>query len=970
MTSGRRLAILLALGLWLAATAGAAAPPAPASAVDLALQRLQQATAGPVTARRSPLTGLVTFLSADPRAPIGLRVRATAAPEARALAFLAAHGEAFGIPDLTRVVVRRVSPPDRAGTEVVRLQQVHAGIPVTAGELAVVLRGAGVVAASARTVAIDGLVDTTPTVTPDQALAAVQAVLARRHGIADAVLDGPRLELLNRGHLETRVTDTRLAWFVEARRLDLRRFFWVDARRGFVLLAFSQLTHGLSRAVHDAANTTTLPGPLVRAEGDPPSGDAEADLAYDLSGLTHAYFLDQHGLDSFDGAGAPLISTVRGCQSAGDCPMPNAFWNGVQMVYGEGFVTDDVAAHELTHAVTEFSAGLYYYMQSGALNESFSDIFGETVDLLNPTLPEVRWAIGEDLPGLPTGIRNMMDPTLKNDAGKLSDPQLVCQLPGTDAGGVHSNSGVPNHAYALMVDGGTYNGVTVEGIGLQKAGAIQYRALSTYLLSASDFLDDDAAVRQSCADLVGLVGITGEDCLEVGQALDAVEMADPWPCLPLQAAVPPLCPAGQAPVHAFFDDLEDPASGNWAISTLAGDGHWAYPPTSAGLFATSGVNNFDGFAHGDTGDSVIAMTRDVGVPAGARLQFNHSYGFENGATTNWDGGVVEYSIDGGGAWTDAGALITAGATYGGTISTAGTNPLGGRAAFVKDSFGYTASQLDLAALAGQSVRFRFRIGTDSVVSDYGWFVDDVRLYTCAADGLAPTTTATPSPAATPAGWHRADVTVQLQATDAGPGQVQSIHYQRSGAEAGGQLVAGSSATVPVAAEGVTTLTFSARDTAGNVESPRVLPVRIDRAPPTIACAATPSELPLPKGQLVPVEVAVTVADALSGVEGFRLVEVSSSDADDGPGGRDRPGDVVGFVAGTPGTSGLLRAEVTSPGPSRVYRLVYEGRDLAGNAASCEAVVTVGPVSGSARGQGGAPFPAPERGPAPGNARRR
>ncbi len=99
-----------------------------------------------------------------------------------------------------------------------------------------------------------------------------------------------------------------------------------------------------------------------------------------------------------------------------DCPYENAFWNGTQMVYGEGFASaDDVVAHELTHAVTERTAGLYYYMQSGALNESFSDIFGETVDLWNDGDPPAdRWLMGEELPI--GAIRDMGDPNVVRPA--------------------------------------------------------------------------------------------------------------------------------------------------------------------------------------------------------------------------------------------------------------------------------------------------------------------------------------------------------------------------------------------------------------------------------------------------------------------------------------------------------------------------------------------------------------------------
>ena len=146
-----------------------------------------------------------------------------------------------------------------------------------------------------------------------------------------------------------------------------------------------------------------------------------------------------------------------------------------QMVYGEGFSrADDVDAHELTHAVTERSANLFYYMQSGALNESVSDVFGETVDQWNASLPggvarhgtdtaAVKWLLGEDVPGL-GAIRNMRNPNAFGDPGKTSDTQYYCSY--GDGGGVHTNSGVPNHAFALSVDGGTYNGVAVTGIGL------------------------------------------------------------------------------------------------------------------------------------------------------------------------------------------------------------------------------------------------------------------------------------------------------------------------------------------------------------------------------------------------------------------------------------------------------------------------------------------------------------------------
>jgi bacillolysin len=325
-----------------------------------------------------------------------------------------------------------------------------------------------------------------------------------------------------------------------------------------------------------------------------------------------------------------------------------------------------------------------------------------------------------------------MDPTVFGDPGKTSDTEFVCGDDyRIDNGGVHSNSGVPNHAYALMVDGGTYNGQTVTGLGLTKAGKIEYRALSQYLVSSSDFADNDSALRQSCEDLIGIAGITAGDCIEVGQALDGVEMSQTWPCTPTQAAVPAFCPAGESPVLAYYDDFEAvvglsdcPAAGvpaSWCVNT---------PSSLLGAFATSGVQSLWGYDRPSSGSMAVQVVFGSMPPANSFLQFNHSYGFENFLTQYYDGGQVQTSTDGGGSWQDAGALITAGATYGGTVSNCCGNPLAGQSAFVRDSWGYTATQLDLSSLSGSAFGYRFVVGTDSSTDEFGWFVDDARIYTC------------------------------------------------------------------------------------------------------------------------------------------------------------------------------------------------------------------------------------------------
>lgn len=680
-------------------------------------------------------TGIVTFLGTQPGAPVPLDQPGSA--EERARAFLADYGAAFGLGAGVEANVARVSAVDGVGMEHVRFRQTYRGIPVTGGELTVHLRGQSVVAVNAKTLPDLKGAHTVPEVTASEAGILARDAVEQGLGVTGASLSEPRLELLNKGLLGARGFSTTLAWFVEARKIDLREYLWIDARAGKVVLQFSQLTDARFRQVWDADSTSTFePGLPDREEGDSPAVGAGADdinAAYDYSGDTYDYYNDQHGRDSYDGAGATLKSTVRYCPAGGPCPYSNAFWNGVRMVYGEGFpVADDVDAHELTHAVTEHTANLFYYMQSGALNESYSDIFGETVDRLNGAgtdTPGVEWLLGEEI----GAIRNMANPPAFGDPGKMSDAQFVCGDDyRNDSGGVHSNSGVPNKAYYLMVDGDTYNGQTVSGIGLIKAGKVQYRALSQYLLSASDFLDDYNALRQSCQDLIGTAGITAGDCTQVKKALDSVEMNQTWPCSPTQAAVPAYCPVGQGPSLWYYQDFEAGLGGLPTCPSGATSSGWCVnqPTSLLGSFATSGVKSLWGYDRPSAASVTAGVIFGSMPPASSRLQFNHSHGFENATVSNFDGGQVIYSTDGGSTWNDGGGLISAGQSYGGTISTCCSNPLGGQSAFVRDSWGYTATQLDLSSLSGSAFGYGFRIGTDFSVDEFGWFVDDVRIYTC------------------------------------------------------------------------------------------------------------------------------------------------------------------------------------------------------------------------------------------------
>ncbi|MDQ3826703.1 MAG: hypothetical protein M3325_13610, partial [Actinomycetota bacterium] len=160
--------------------------------------------------------------------------------------------------------------------------------------------------------------------------------------------------------------------------MDIRELVLVDAQLGNVALNFDQIDNARNRLTYDANNTNAIPGTLICNESNPCtdlSYDADVMTAHRYAGYTYNFYLNNHGRDSVDNAGMTLISTADYCDPTQPCPYQNAFWNGQQMVYGDGFAAaDDVVGHELTHGVTEKESHLFYYYQSGAINESLSDV--------------------------------------------------------------------------------------------------------------------------------------------------------------------------------------------------------------------------------------------------------------------------------------------------------------------------------------------------------------------------------------------------------------------------------------------------------------------------------------------------------------------------------------------------------------------------------------------------------------------
>ncbi|TDI85044.1 MAG: hypothetical protein E2O74_04085, partial [Chloroflexi bacterium] len=303
----------------------------------------------------------------------------------------------------------------------------------------------------------------------------------------------------------------------------------------------------------------------------------------------------------------------------------------------------------------------------------------------------------------------------------------------TDNGGVHTNSGVNNKAVYLMTDGGSFNSYTISGIGVDKVAGIYYEVQTTLLTSGSDYGDLYNALYQGCLNLIpGPQGITTVDCQQVRDATVAVEM-NLEPSLGYNPDVE-ICQAGGQPIDLFVDDLEAGA-GNWSFGTVSGTSSWSLVTG----YATSGTGLLWGNDMFSSSDSFAAMNMDTALPGGSQpyLHFNHAFGFED---PDYDGGWLEYSTNGGSTWVDAAPLFDDGLGYTGSINTVigdGDNTHTGRSAFVGDSHGYVSTRYDLSSLAGGNVRFRWRISTDSIFYDLGWFVDDVRIYTCGSPAPTP-----------------------------------------------------------------------------------------------------------------------------------------------------------------------------------------------------------------------------------------
>jgi Zn-dependent metalloprotease len=493
--------------------------------------------------------------------------------EALARAHLQANAGDYGIQDVERFTTKRVFVDD-LGTGHAHLQQVVDGVPVFEGEAIVHLDPDGSVGGITQDLHPHIDVDTQPALSAEQAAGTAVA----SWGSWDLLTDEPLTDLW-----VLRVADQdHLAWRVQLERIDgsaetSKPLLFVDAHDGAVLRQWDNLftaaAEGTGSSSYDGdvslttwktgdryvledsahhIGTFDLDGSQPRqgsqyaSQAAVPSDDDNrwtdrddqaAINAHFAASETMAYFAEAHGRVGIDGSGGPGDhSSASGSGKVISVYVrygtnyTNAWWDGSRVTLGEGDGTQmgsmtcvELVGHELTHGVTQETANLTYQDESGALNETVSDIFGLMVELrVDGVISDDTWLLGEDVvtPGTPGDAkRYMADPSRDGMSPDHYDDLYTGR---EDNGGVHSNSGISNLAFYLMAAGGDHPqraSETVVGMGPDDAADIWYRALTTYMSSRTNMAGARTATLEAAEDLFG------EDSLQwlaVGDAWAAV----------------------------------------------------------------------------------------------------------------------------------------------------------------------------------------------------------------------------------------------------------------------------------------------------------------------------------------------------------------------------------------------------------------------------------------------------------------
>jgi bacillolysin len=797
-------ALLLPLGL-LAQQPTAAQP----------LRQFEQKTGAQIS--KNPALGTANFI----RFPQGRAMELEGATaERKSQQFLRENGAALGIGTPKETYFFKKSQKDNIGFERSSFEQRYQGIPVFDGQLNFVFNRSGNLTSVSGNFVPSIKVSAKPDLSEQKA-----ANIALHHVDGNTKLYVARKEpyiydtklyIFHDGMAKGQHGTAHLAYMVEIKDdAYIREFVWVDAHTGQILEQWTGIHSALNRFLYE---TSVVPANLRWSEGDafPGSLDQWQQNEVQVAGHSYYFYKNAFGWTSYDNADHSM-TTIN---NNPDISCPNANWNGTTANYCTGTAADDVVAHEWGHAFTEYTCGLIYQYQTGALNESLSDIWGETIDLLNgyqdsgennavrtgtSCSESNRWKMGEDASAFGGAIRDMWYPTCNSDPGKVTDSQYVC---GTgDSGGVHTNSGVPNHCYALLVDGGTYNGQTITGIGFTKAAHIFWRAQSTYLSRTSDFPAFADALEAAGNDLLGMnleglttsstpAGpsgqiITASDLTQLNKAILATQLRtipSSCPPTPMLGTAPALCSAATAGGSIFYEDWETGMDA-WTVTNVGSNSstwttrNWELLSNLPENRAGTGIFGTDptfGDCSTDFENGIIRLeSPQINIPAGATgpflMAFNHYVSMED----TWDGGNIKYSKNGG-AWTLLPSSAFTTNAYNKTLDNTSNNdnPLKGQTAFtgadansVSGTWGQ--SQVSFAGIslaAGDNIRLRWEVGTDGCNGWDGWYLDEIRIYTCTAitDGFTIAQTNSPQSVCQP---NNAAFTFTTTATGAFSGNI-------------------------------------------------------------------------------------------------------------------------------------------------------------------------------------------------------
>ena len=447
----------------------------------------------------------------------------------RSVAYLRRHGSAVGLRDPENELLLLMAKQDDLGQTHVRLDQVYKGVPVFGRQIITHLDHIAVRKTSGTAFAgVQGM-DTTPKLTEAQAVAAAKSALGDSGGSAKE----PKAKLVilpaRDGSSEATLTYQVQIFVEHLSKAPERHEYFVNAENGDIVWHFNSLPTGTGYSLYSGAQYIPTTGSwgnfymqspthnysytydygygAIFTDYDDVWGDytewnrqtAGVDAHFGMT-RTWDYFQTRHARCGMNNGCAQTFSAVHYGYE-----MANAFYYAGGMYFGDGdaysspWVSIDIVAHEFTHGVTEYAAGLQYVDESGAANESFSDIFGTAVEFAVGINPD--YLIAEDVTY--PGIRSMADPSMFGHPDHYSERVYIGT--GYDNGGVHFNSGIQNKAFYLLAEGGTHpqSGVTVTGIGREAAERIFYRALDVYLWPSSQFIDVRNACVSSAADIYG-----------------------------------------------------------------------------------------------------------------------------------------------------------------------------------------------------------------------------------------------------------------------------------------------------------------------------------------------------------------------------------------------------------------------------------------------------------------------------------